>query len=555
VRQEMQRSQYPQRRGRRLALAVALGLLGPLVAPVLALDSSEPPRVITKDGHHALIVDGEPFLMLAAQANNSSNYPAALPKVWPAVEYIHANTLEMPVAWEQVEPQEGQFDFSFVDTLLTQAREHDLRLVLLWFATWKNNSPKYAPEWVKLDNRRFPRVVTKDGQQRDSLSPVFPATLDADRKAFVALMQHLADVDAQHTVIMVQVENETGTYGSVRDYSPAAERLFRGPVPQELVKRLGRAAGTWSEVFGPDADELFHAWSIGRFVGQVAAAGKAVHPVPMYANAALRDPIKPQAPITYSSGGPTDNVLDVWKVAAPSLDLLAPDIYMREHVKAMAVLDHYARPDNPLFVPEIGNDLPYARYLFPVLGRGGIGFAPFGVDYTGYANYPLGAKEVTEETLAPFARVFRLFAPMAREWARLALDGEVWGVARPDDGMSQTLDLGKWKATVEYGQWQFGMEAWFPDADKPEQAALPVGGAAIARLGPDELLVVGQDARVSLDLARPKTGEHAMLARVEEGHYEQGRWVVERVWSGDQSDYGLNFTSLPQVLRVKLAEY
>ena len=149
------------------------------------------PTLVSENGRHALLVDGAPFLVLGAQANNSSNYPSMLPKVWPALEQMHANTLEIPVAWEQIEPEEGRFDFSYVDTLLAQAREHNMRLVLLWFATWKNNGPAYMPEWAEFDNERFPRLMTKDGTRLGSMSPHAGTTLDADRKAFVELLRHL----------------------------------------------------------------------------------------------------------------------------------------------------------------------------------------------------------------------------------------------------------------------------------------------------------------------------------------------------------------------------
>jgi beta-galactosidase GanA len=219
----------------------------------------------------------------------------------------------------------------------------------------------------------------------------------------------------------------------------------------------------------------------------------------------------------------------------------------------MAVLDHYARPDNALFVAEIGSDRGFARYLFSALGQRGIGFAPFGVDYTGYANYPLGAKAMTEQVLEPFAENYRVLLPMAREWARMAFEGEVWGVSKADDAAAQELDLGRWKATVQYGQWQFGVPEWFPKADATEVASEPVGGALIGRLGPDEFLVIGRHARVSF--VSSEAGTESMFVRVEEGQYEEAQWVFGRVWNGDQTDYGLNFTSLPQVLRVRLATY
>ena len=183
-------------------------------------------QFVERDGRHALMVDGAPFLMLGAQVHNSSNYPAALPQVWAAVRDLGANTVSVPVAWEQVEPVEGRFDFSFVDTLLTQARQHGVRLVLLWFGTWKNTSPQYTPAWVKTDNRRFPRMVDKEGKVSYCLSPFGEQTLAADRRAFVALMSHLKRVDAQRTVIMVQVENEYGFFGKDAEYMGELRQVF-----------------------------------------------------------------------------------------------------------------------------------------------------------------------------------------------------------------------------------------------------------------------------------------------------------------------------------------
>ena len=539
------------------------------------VQAAEIPSLVTQNGRHALMVDGEPYLILGAQTNNSANYPAALKDVWPTLEKMHANTLSIPVAWEQIEPEEGKFDFSFVDYLVKESRKRGLRLNLLWFATWKNNAPHYAPAWVKLDNKRFPRVVKQDGDTLNSLSPHFRTTLEADKRAFVALMEHLKKIDKKHTVILVQVENEVGTYGSVRDFSPTAQKIFNSPVPDALVKKLGVKSGTWPEVFGKDADEFFHAYHIAIYVDEIAAAGKAVKPLPMNVNVALRNPFNPGLPGQYSSGGPTDNVIDIWKAAAPHIDMLSPDIYFRDYKAVDKVLELYSRPDNALFVAEIGNDQPFARYFFSTLGYQGIGFAPFGMDDTDYVNYPLGTKTMNDEAIEHFAQNYRLLAPMAREWAKMSFEGKVWGVAEPVDtnvtnekiwnaeatpeeqkaeaaknaaNYTQLLDLGLWDAEVTYGRHMFWIDP--PVGNNPSS-----GGVLIAQLSDNEYLVTGYRARVTFKGSAELQGKKYMIDRVEEGHYKDGQWVFERVWNGDQTDWGLNFTSRMHILKVRMATY
>jgi len=535
-------------------LAVALACLVTAQAAVAA----EAPRLVSRDGRHALLVDGKPFLILGAQAHNSSNYPGALQPVWAAANDLKANTVLMPVAWEQVEPVEGQFDFSFVDTLLKQAREQKKRLVILWFATWKNTSAQYTPPWVKLDPRRFPANLDPDGKPNYSLSPFGTETLKADRRAFVALMGHLKKIDsAQRTVLMVQVENEVGTYGLVRDFGRAAQAAFEQPVPAAVLARQkpkAAASGTWREVYGPYADEYFHAWAIARYIGEIAAAGKAVYDLPMYVNNALRNPLdQPPKPWNkdFASGGPTHDVIDIYKAAAPAIDIVAPDIYNLESAQVNANLSLFGRADNALWIPEIGSKAAYGRFLYAMLGRGAIGVSPFGIDYFDYSNHPLGATATDKTLVAPFERVFRMFAPIQRQWAQWAFDGKTQGIGEGDDRKPQQLDFPGWTARLTYRLGRFGEAAWGGEFAKPAPGTEePGGGAALAQIGPDEFLLIGQRVRVRME---PATGTSGMMLRAEQGRFDdQGRWVMERVWNGDQVDYGLNLPAEPMMLKIKM---
>ncbi len=531
-----------------------------------AVHAAELPRLVAKDCRHALMVDGAPWLILGGQAHNSSNYPAALPKVWAALKDAHANTLEIPVAWEQIEPQEGRFDFSWVDTVVQEARKNDMRLVLLWFGTWKNTGSAYTPEWVKFDNARFPRMVDKDGKTSYSHSPFGAATLAADKKAFVALMEHIKRIDGERrTVIMVQVENEVGTYGVARDYAQRAEGLFKQPVPAAVLAQQKPPAshpqqGTWSEVYGEYADQYFHAWAIASYIEEIAKAGRAVYDLPMYVNNALRDPLAEPAPpwkSDFASGGPTHDVLGIYRAAAPHIDFAAPDIYMPESKKFSAILRQFQTPANALMVPEMGNSANYARYVYQIIGKGAIGVAPFGMDYAEYSNYPLGAKFTDKRMVEPFARIYGVFAPFQRQWAKWAFEGRTYGVAEGDDRAAQQVEMDGWKATLTFREFQFGEREYLKD--KSEYAPgteQPSGGVAIAQTGPDEFVLVGQQIRVKLSGLGANAGKPSMYARVEEGHFDaRGNWVMERNWNGDQTDYGLNLPATPTVLKVRMGSY
>jgi hypothetical protein len=517
------------------------------------------PRLEQAGGHARLIVDGAPFLMLGAQAHNSSaSDPAALARFFAGVKALSANTAEAPVYWELVEPEPGRFDFRSVDALLGQAREAGVRLVVLWFASWKNGESHYAPAWVKRDRASFRRVLGPGGDERDILSPTCAAARDADARAFAALMSHLRSVDAERTVVLVQVENETGLLGAERDRSPEAERLFAAAVPSELTSHItahrdtltpalaaawaaagGRSGGSWSEVFGGLADEAFSAWHVARYVDTVVAAGKQAYPLPMYVNAWLVNPGDERAG-RWPSGGPTEHVLDVWKAAAPHVDLLAPDIYQPK-VEAIAAV--YARPDNPLFVPEIALRAHHAAYAFPILGRfDGLGVAPFGVEADGSGEERSGSERGEAAALAEFARSFRVLRPLLPLIARRQGSGQLRALVQDLDPQ-QVLRVGPRLALV----------ASFPRPFSPDG---PLGRALAIALAPDELVVAGVDVELVVrDLVAPLADPHQWARRqpilsIDEGTFEGERWVAGRRLNGDER--WLRFGPEGGILRVKL---
>jgi beta-galactosidase GanA len=390
----------------------ALTLSSLLALPALPLLSQSPMPELKRNGAVTqMYFEGKPFVMLAGELHNSSASSTAYMKpIWNRLAALNLNTVIGTVSWELLEPEEGKFDYTLVDAQIEEARRRNMRLVLIWFATWKNATSTYAPLWVKTDTRRFPRVETKprpDLQSRLSaffasqmplpnLSAFGEETLAADIKAFRALMRHIRAVDLPHTVIMMQVENEAGLPGDSRDRSRLAEAAWSRPVPAELMDYIiqnkanllpemlevwgaqgFKTSGTWAEVFGDGnyGDEVFQAWHLGRYMGKVIEAGKAELPLPMYVNAWLGPQPGMEQPGQYPSGGPVARVMDVWRAAAPAAGLFAPDIYVQDFKGTCAL---YARSGNPLFIPEMRG---IAGNVFWALGRhGAMGVSPFGIE-------------------------------------------------------------------------------------------------------------------------------------------------------------------------------
>ena len=512
--------------------------------------ASEAPHLRVQGEASQLIVDGQPFLMLAGELGNSTASDLDyLRRHWPRLQALHLNTVLAPVYWELIEPEEGRFDFALVDGLIEDARAHDVRLVLLWFGSWKNSMSSYAPAWVKRDQQRFPRSQTSDGRGLEILSPFSEANRDADTLAFAALMRHLREFDsAQHTVLMVQVENEIGMIPEARDRSEKADRHFAGAVPAALLEYLSanraslapalrsrwesrgaRSDGAWEEVFGRGlgTDEIFMAWHFAVYTEAVAAAGRAECDVPLFVNAAL---IRPgRKPGEYPSAGPLPQVFDVWRAGAPTIDFLAPDIYFPNFVEWARAYDV---PNNPFFVPETGRqpDATPANAFYAFGAHDAMGFSPFAIE--SYAeNDHLGEAYEILQGLAPLILEHQGKGTIAGVRPTVAFDGTV-------DESSHDVRLGEFTFHVGF------VDPWTPR----EEQTIAAHGGLIIQLGPQEYLIAGRGLIVTFSADEGIVG----IESIWEGAHEDGKWNPGRLLNGDQSHQGRHLRLPPDEYGVQL---
>jgi hypothetical protein len=505
------------------------------------------PRVTEQNGKHVLMVDDKPFFILGAQVGNSGGWPETLAATWPVLKELHCNTVMAPVYWEAMEPQPGQFDFTNVDSIVEGARDNGLRVALLWFGTWKNGKMDYAPAWVKENPAKFPRMLDSAGREIRVLSPLFEATAEADSRAFAALMQHLRQIDGdRQTVIMVQVENEAGSLGSDRDYSPVANQAFAGPVPAVALASLKKKPGTWKEVFGPDAPETFAAYYVARYINQVAAAGKKAYPLPTYVNVWPREQagfIRPGE--SHPSGGAVSSLLPMWKALTPNIDVVGADVYDTNTAAFRTLCERYNRPDNALFVPETGGTATHARHMFYVLGEyGGLGISTFGI------RPPQAGENAAARDLHEITANFRQLGPALPELLALRQTGNVRAAVEEEGLANVVVAFDRFEAQARFGP-VLGSYSGDNGTGNPNVN----GRVVFGQISPNEFIVVGFNANV---VFRPKLGDpkqNAQLVTVEEGSYVDGKWKRTRLLNGDETFFGLRFGPDGSTLRVRLTSY
>jgi beta-galactosidase GanA len=493
---------------------------------------------LTKKGTTTqLIVDGKPFIILGGELGNSSaTTPQYMQPIWSKLKMMNLNTVLMPVYWELIEAQEGTFDFSLYEDLIVEARKNELKIVFLWFGSWKNSMSSHAPAWLKRNQDKYPRVKDNTGRSQEILSSFSNNVLQADKLAFENLMRFIKDFDSKdRTVIMMQVENEIGMLPSARDYQALAETAFKQAVPAELLQYMQRnkdklvpefrqiwqsngakISGNWEEIFGKGlhTDEIFMAYYYSKFTNKITEGGKGVYNLPMFVNAALnrvgRDPG------VYPSAGPLPHLMDVWKAAGTAIDLLTPDFYNPDFKHWC---DLYTRQGDALFVPEHAFDNTVtAKSLYTIAHYEGLGFAPFSIEST---------EKPQDEPLSKMYGLIKELTPLITEnHGKGVIKGVLLSKANPET----IIRVGKYELSCKHDytlSWTAGSktEDWL------------LGSALIIQTGEDEFYIAGTGVVVTFK-HRENKDLNVGLLKVDEGKFDNNKWIVKRHLNGDQTHQG-----------------
>ena len=513
-------------------------------------NAAQLPYLLDLKSHSQLIVDGKPFLMVAGELHNStSSAPEYFSQAVQNAKEMNVNTVIASVAWEQFEPLEGKFDASFIDFILKNANEKKLKVVLIWFGTWKNGESSYVPLWVKTDEKRFFHIKNKGGESISAISPFCEAAMVADAKAYAALMTYIKKKDVNNTIIMMQPENEVGAFSEM-DYNDIAVKKYKRDVPKQLVNYLlaneatlekelklawlnngAKQNGTWAQLFGEnnyDAQNFFMTWQYATFINELCKEGKRILPLPMYANAWLVQ-YPTEMPGKFPNGGPVSRVMDIYKAAATSIDFVSPDIYLPNFKEVCSM---YSRPTkkNPLFIPECERSNPGKAY-YAFAEYDALGFGPFGIESLVTDDaYALSFKLLKDELL-----------PMITTYQGT---GKMRGILKEANEDTTSLVIGNYKCFIEFTK--KGKNAY----------------GIIIQTSEDEFLVAGINLKLSF--ASTSASQKIHIGQVLEGGYNNQKWHTDRYLNGDETwhnaylfakarNYSVSYKNNQKVMRQVLA--
>lgn len=525
---------------------------------------------------------GKPVLVLGVQCHNSSAYDAAeMETAWQVLEQMNGNTMEVPVYWDKIEPEEGRFDFSIVDDLLDQARARGKYLIFLWFATWKNGSMKYCPLWVKHDQERFHRVINQDGTALPLLSPHCAGNRNADAKAFRELMKYIGKADSEHqTVLAVQVENEPGYAArTVCDYGPDGREAAAGRVPGEVLDFIisegagsefdawkaagGRAGGTWQEVFGSRGYDLMTAHAVASYIDYVAACGKAEYELPMYVNVWLDHQLWDQPGLGYPAGAPVTRNLVLWKSCTPHLDVIAPDVYLQPMSQVKEIYSAYARPDNPLYIPESSPAVSNALNMVRAFAEHGLQ----GICYFGAESY-LNLQGELEEGAEPGRQNYQFLGAIAPLLIKYRGTDRIHALYQEEFALEMQLKLRNYEAVVSFdsnpaadlGRIRSRRVGWF---NKKWEGKAPRGRGILIECEDGTLYLAGAGIRLSLRRFHDEGVPYSPIVEERHVNYDlvwEGTlssdctFTRRRIRSGDETDNAIFATPDSGVIKIVLGD-
>jgi beta-galactosidase len=180
-------------------------------------------------------------------------YPEAWPEAqWPrdisnikkfGFEYIHMAEF----AWAFMEPEEGRFDFGWLDKAVDLARQNGLKVVLC-------TPSATPPTWL---TKKHPEIlmVRDDGaimqhgsrEHADWSSPVYRAYVE---KMVAKMAEHYGN---NSTVMGWQLDNELSHYGAGMSYGPESQKNFRAWLGEKYgtIAKLNEDWGNafWSQMY------------------------------------------------------------------------------------------------------------------------------------------------------------------------------------------------------------------------------------------------------------------------------------------------------------------